>query len=276
MSDRDEAHPDLYAKAAERLVHWGKAYQEAIWEWRISRDPARSERLLMEQALALEQIYLELKADLHKLIYGWSGSRLFQERLTTQNYREAADTIAISLLGTIAAKLPALRLDPQLNVRGLLTTIARRDLYDQEYKIYRQNPHQHTNQHPLASGDPDAAMWSSPHEWPGGVWYDEGDSSVFVEPEDATSTDFEDRLITRDLAIRCWPRIKDLWQRELSAVDWNIITLRWSADPPVPFAEIAQHLGPGWTMGAVKMRHHRILRHTRAYLVEQKVLEVNG
>lgn len=157
--------------------------------------------------------------------------------------------------------------DPSRNVRGLLITIARRDLFDQErISSSKRREQSRPDQALPAPGDRDGAMWWSEHDMRGG-------EHAAAEPKDPASSDFEERLIANDQLRRAWPHVLAYWQQTLPPEDLWLLIARWYHDPPIPFKDIAELLGAGWSEAAVKQRHHRILKRTRTYLQEQGLLD---
>jgi len=74
-----------------------------------------------------------------------------------------------------------------------------------------------------------------------------------------------DLLEQQELAEAIWR----YWRATCSATDL-LIMRRYEHDPPTPFRTIAKQLGPGWTAEAVRMRHHRIVKRTRANLQDRE------
>jgi len=219
-----------------------------------------------EMAAAIDALYYALAPDLHRLAKGWVKSQQFQHIAATSDFAKAVETLALSAFSAIVEALPLLKVDPERNVRGLLITIARRDLFDQE-KIYSSNRREQSRgQQVPATGERDSAMWWSAHEMRGG-------EHAAAEPKDPASGDFEERILADDQLRSLWPHVLECWQQTLPSEDLWLIIMRWFHDPPLPFKEIAELLGAGWSEAAVKQRHYRILRRTKTYLQAQGLLD---
>jgi hypothetical protein len=226
-------------------------------------------RLELEQKKGelINALYYALEPDLLTLAKGWMRSMQFRDFASTRSYQEALSTLAKSAFGAIVDAIPTLRIDPERNVRKLLITISRRDLYDQEHKIYNSNHRlSPKKESQVQSGELAAAMWQSTAE-------QSDTENIYSDIKDENSTDFEEKLLQQDWVDTIWPVVEGFWQQRLSPDDRWLIQLRWFQTPPVPFKDIAQQLGPGWTEAALKQRHHRILRKTFQYLQSQNLVD---
>lgn len=280
MSDRDDNASRHQEGDAEHLGSLVKGFQCALEYLRRAQEVNASVALRDEQQRVLEQpwrqtmsdaideLYRALEPDLQKLAGGWIRSKQFHQIAGTREFSAAVRTLAMSAFSAIIDSLPMLRIDPNRNVRKLLITIARRDLYDQERKIFNPGPRdQIKHDGPLKPGDPDAAMWQPRHEALSNK------VTASIELKDGASTDFEEQIIDRDRSQRLWPIVTEFLQENLSPEDLWLIQMRWFHEPPMPFKAIAQHLGEGWSEAAVKERHYRILKRTRKYLHDQGLLD---
>ena len=266
MSDRDAIASCHQGGDAEHLGSLVERYQDALNGQQRAQEMKRVVAAREEQQVVLEQLYLTLEPDLRKLAGGWIRSMQFQQIAATNEFSAAFEALTLSAFGAIVEALPTLKVDPARNVRGLLITIARNDLYDQEYKVYHPGLHQRVEPDaPLVSGDRDSAMWQP----------SSGEILTPAETKDTASTDFEEVIISRDRLQHVWPIVEEFWHRTLPPEDLWLIRMRWFHDPPVPFKDIARHLGAGWTEAAVKERHYRILKRTREYLKEQGLLDAD-
>lgn len=268
----DAAQPNHDSALQHRLYTAVSTYQHAREEYQSSSDPVRRAELLGIQQEALEQIYNDLHEPLLKLVGGWGRSLMVQEQRSAKlSYRDALESITMSVFGDVAAALQTCKLNPEKNIRNFLTQIARNKLYDQEYTIYNE---------PSDSQKKDEtrryAMWPSSRSRIDGVWEAElgkADQSYLSEPEDPASIDFDNQLIqNRDNEVYL-RAVLFFWRTKLSTEERLIVILRWTIEPPFSFKAIAQRLGEGWTDAAVRQRHHRILDRTCKYLIEQGLVD---
>jgi len=277
MSERDDHSSGHHDGDAERLGHLVRSFQKHLLEWRricelcdgVTLGPehlAHEQLLAQRMSDALEQLYIAIEPSLLKLAQRWIASQQFQQIATTREFPEAMQTLARSAFGAVIEALPMLSVDTTRNVRGLLITIAKNDLFDQEHKIYKPSPRRKSKpEEILDSGDTDGAMWLSSDPL-------SGEASISEEIKDHSGTDFEDHILSSEQHHHVWPIVIEFWQQSLSLENLWLIQMRWFNDPAVPFKEIARRIGEGWTEAAVKERHHRILKRTRQYLKNRGLL----
>src|SRR5262245_57685852 len=137
---------------------------------------------------------------------------------------------------------------------------------DEHLRIYRGTPRRANvcaTDQPIASESHPTQM--CPEHRRSGAWT--CDSLREFDLVDPYNSAFED-LLAAALDLRtCCQAVWTFWGT-LAGVDQQIVQLRSSIHPPVPFETIARQLGPDRTAATVRQRHCRLLCRTRKHLRE--------
>src|SRR5262249_47520628 len=152
--------------------------------------------------------------------------------------------LATTLYLEIMEALPNLQIDPTRNIRGLLLTVVRRRLSDR-YRSIKNTPPAVSLQHESSAGSTEPPTLADPH-----------------------GEDAQEHLLDLLDGRLVWDEIHRYWRPTSAGTDLAFMR-RYDQTPPTPFRKIAEQLGPGWTEEAVRMRHHRIVHRTRAYMQER-------
>jgi len=208
----------------------------------------------------VEQLWPLIAADLMLVARGWLRSHMASN----------VESLALNMFAHVVLSLPRLQIDPTRNVRKLLVTIARRGLIDDYRSSHGTSPRRSRHAEDLApeAGAPAGRMW-----YAAGTGHDGWAADARSGLADPESYGAEERMAAQIDEQAILAAIWAYWPTHLPAEEWQIVQLRWAADPPLSFRDIAAELGPGWTEDAVRQRHHRILKATRAYLREQGLLD---
>ncbi|MBK9945559.1 MAG: sigma-70 family RNA polymerase sigma factor [Kouleothrix sp.] len=177
-----------------------------------------------------------------------------------RSFRTAVEQLARSVFLEVIEAILVVTLDPDRNAYGLVMRIVRRALYDQQPP--RRRKIQQNDDPKIGSGDPQASMApTASTQRHVADFDDEGALRDIPDP----APDFTEHVLERERLQRYWPAVQTFLDK-MSAIDRFIFDQRWVSEEPQPFAKIAQNLGMGWTMEAVKQRNYRLLRQLRAYI----------
>lgn len=191
----------------------------------------------------------------------WRRSRLGRQS------NDALRNLAMNMFTAILFELPRIKADRGRNPCALLVTIAWRGMSAEQRRDREPPPRRPKNkQDPVAPGTLEVSMAPPLHRQDGIRGVFDGETHEPLEPVDPASLDLEEQRIRRIMARDVWVSVWQEWSRILSPDDLRIVDARWKSDPPVPFAAIASHLGPGWTEDNVRQRHARILEKARESL----------
>lgn len=205
----------------------------------------------------LEDLYQLSRQDVEKQCAYWLWRFPTLNTTGEHTYQRAAAQLGMNIFADIIEDLLRVTIDPNRNAYGLVMTMAHHALYD-----LNQRTQGHRRARPtrlLQSGDPDALMAPPTVRAAHSLSYDdEGSLLDMPDPE----VDFTARVLERERLRHCWPMVQRVLEAT-SAIDRYIFAQRVEQDPPTPFEIIAQQLGPGWTEGAVKQRHHRLMQRLK-------------
>jgi DNA-directed RNA polymerase specialized sigma24 family protein len=235
--------------------------QESYRSWASAASENDKQALRERNRSYVELLWIALADDLRIAARSWIRSQIAPD----------VESLAMNMFSHIIFTLPKLRIDPARNVQGLLLTVARRGIIDE----YRRNYAAPVRRQPAGSALERAAGTRATQMWPGPSSHAPtvAPAEAHLEAVDPASYDAEDRvaraLDNQDVLRAIWA----YWPKSLSADDFQIMRLRWLSDPPRSFKEIAQLLGAGWSEDAVRQRHHRVLKDTRAHLREHGLLD---
>ena len=232
--------------------------QQEYDAWQITQDPD----LGAVYRQSLEELYQLLADDLHSVARSW-----------TRKSNQEVEALAMSQFVAIVMALPKIDVDPRRNVRHLLITIGRRGLID-DYRREtsfgpRRRPKRVGEDSPPESGTAEARMWRAPGEQPGQV----ASLDHLANIADTNGASVEERTARLLDGQAILDAARKFWQQVCSAIDCQIMRLRYDFDPPYSFAEIAARLGPGWMEATVRQRHKRLLDATRRHLREHGLLD---
>lgn len=200
------------------------------------------DRLREQLAQAHEELYKLIAPDLLGVAKGWAIGVVGKE--LGADGEAPLSSLAMTLYLEIMEALPSLSIDPTQNVRGLLLTVVRRRLTDRYRKIMNA-PHILSLEYESSTGGSESSMLTDPHG---------------EEAQEQLLELLEQRALMDEIHI--------YWRETCSTQD-QVIMRRYEQNPPMPFRQVAEQLGPGWTEVAVRMRHHRIVQRTRAYMQER-------
>lgn len=247
-------HADLSDADANNhmLCMYIEEYQQAWRDWQdatTDKDRACHWNLLGDIQENMWPLIEEVLRPLARSqLHTWVARDLMTHTTPSDGSLSSLDSLVMSLYALLQSELPKLKIDPTNNVPAFIRRVVQNRLSDQGRKLIRY--HQRTiSADERARGTPDA-----------GAWLD----SLRAPNSEHTAEQFIARLYYTDV----FRHVHAYWEQTLNTED-NQIMQRWKEDPPTPFRAIAEQLGPGWTEGAVRQRHHRILQRTRAYLEEQ-------
>lgn len=242
-------------------------YQRLYASWSATNDLLEREQTRLQLGQVQELLWSLIAGSLYQIAKGWAGSVIGKEHIAAQG-NDALTSLALSLYIYVAEELPKLVIDPSKNVMGLLMTIVRRRLIDEQRKYMRDlsGPRSSTASALAAQVALEGTMW--PARAGAEPIYSGEALQDIVDPQ---SKDIEEQLVDRLYSQALWEDIQLYWQRTLTREDQQIVR-RWERDPPTPFRTIAESLGPGWTESMIRQRHYRIMRRTRQYLQERQEL----
>lgn len=255
------------SSSPELLVAAVQDYQRLYASWSATNDLLEREQIRLQLGQVQEILWSLIAGPLFQIAKGWAGSVIGKEHIAAQS-NDALNSLALSLYIYVAEELPKLVIDPSKNVMGLLTTIVRRRLIDEQRKYMRDlsGPRSSTAGALAAQVALEGTMW--PARSGAEPIYSGTALQDIVDPQ---SIDIEEQLVDHLYSQALWEDIQLYWQRTLTRDDQCIVR-RWEHDPPTPFRTIAESLGPGWTESMVRQRHYRIMRRTRQYLLERQEL----
>jgi len=216
-------------------------YQVTYQEWSVATEQEEQDKLGLQARTELKQLWDFLADDLRQSAKAWLRSGLAYD----------VTSLAMNMFSSIAEALPKLQIDPHRDMRNLLLMVARQGPSGVNRRSYAVN-----SKLQLASGIEDPL-------------------GVLSDVADAISSDVEAQPrqpIERDSVLAA---VWDYWESSLNEDDMKIMCLRWQAEPPSSFREIAQQMGKGWVEDTVRQRHRRILEATRTYLREQGLIKGN-
>lgn len=233
----------------DAIIQTITAYQASYREWRMASDPLVRASLRHKLQQELEELWNLIGSDLVKVARGWTWSNMLNS--VTFNQNEATESLAMSMFLHIIESLEKLHIDPNRNVRALLAQIARRGMYHEHRRTYRlQRAQPETSTMGLLSFTPVR------------------DPIKELEAVGDPNQDFEEELMRRHHAQATIAAIRDVWKNTLSDIDAFIVKCRVDSDPPIPFNEMAQQLGPGWTAVSIRQRWSRLIKRTKQKLEE--------
>ncbi len=237
--------------------------------------PDRREDLREQVRERLYVLWMLLAEPLMWVAAGWTNGGSFEDLIRVRTRRDALEALAMGMFLNIIEALPSVTIDPEKNVLGLLLTIARRGIARENRQIYQSTPRKPTNKasapNPLP-GTPDASMAPLPVSASGPMGVIDGERGEQVEPVDPASLEIEERLLRACHHQECWDALRE-WMGTLSRENLLILKARWFADPPVPYEDIVQMLGAGWTAAATRRRLSRLLDAAAQWLRERRLLE---
>jgi hypothetical protein len=207
-------------------------------------DAQLRERLSEELATVYLALWGELRRPLCALIgRRWARSAQFRQLIAEHSGSFAAtvEALALNVFGDLLPYLAGLELDPVKNGVSYLLTIASRQLSAQDQLLMRE---QHE---PLE----------------GGV---EGEEHHSQEPADEQQAELFEQMAEHIDQQECVRLVLHFWHETLNHEDWQLVRERLLHSPPLPFATIAQMMGPGFTSAALRQRLRRICQRTRDFL----------
>jgi len=254
-------------------------FQRTYCTWGSEHDSVRRAALRDELRRCNEEIWNLLAEPLQSVAHRWLNSGVGREIrahvLECDYQQDALKTLTMHLYFPILKALPTLQIDPEKNLLGCLMIIAQRGISNENQHIYaaKSGRASESTIEPLSeSGTPAAAMWPI-----NGHGNHAADRSADAEDQaDPATYDLEDQLVRAIDGQRCLEEARAFWQCDLELADRQILALRWQTTPPTDFKTVAQHMGPGWTVEAVRQRHSRIIRRTRKHLQEKGWLDDEG
>jgi len=226
---------------------------------------AEQAKLQQELEQLIERLWECMRRPLKPMVLRWMSGPTAQDMFNNPASYPCRDRIleALQLSGFsyIVEVLPEVNIDPTQKLCGYLVRIARNGIYDEYQTLYRSaaRPAQQDSSKKAKEAE------LSPRKTPLNFTFI--DTRIQQLP-DSHQYQLEDRLIEvmvkRDLYKIIW----EYCEKQLSSQDLKIMKLRWRTDPPRQFDEVAGLLGPGWSAGAVRKRHSRIMKRVRQYLQE--------
>lgn len=251
---------DSVLSSPDPVVEVVQKYQRLYACWGAAHDPLERDQLRLQLRNVQEILWTLIADALMQIARGWAGSVVGKEHMSVAP-DDALTSLALSLYIYVAEELPRLTIDPSKNVLGLLMTIVRRRLIDEQRKLRREIGSAPRGSR-IDAAQPDLGIQTS------------GVSAIYheiplEEIADPHSKETEEQLIDRLYNQALWEGIHDYWQRTLTPED-QLIMQRWESDPPTPFRQIADTIGTGWTESMVRQRHYRIMKRTRQYLTERQ------
>lgn len=257
MAERSDDEERAQEAVQERIVAAVRRYQRL----RRLELRARSRRLKAQLRGAmrhcLELLWLELERPLRAIAGKWRRSGLMQEiegqPEVVSGEEDARGVLAKHAFFYIVDQLHSVQLKPDGNPSSYLVTIAWRGLTGDERSIYTSTPRRGASQYLLV---------------PLPEHRDDAEEQGHYE-QLASDEDLEALLAERLDNAQCRLLIEQFWEQSLSELDRQILRDRWATTPPRSFAEIAEHLGEGWSAAAVRQRHQRAIVRTREHLREQ-------
>lgn len=260
MADKERS-PNQASAPADPLLEAILRYQQIHRVWVSQADPELRTGRAQQLRDSHDVLWPALAPPLVDVARSWLRSGIGRDICANPaSYPALQDvlySLAINLYLHVVDALPNVQVDPAKNIRAYLMTIARRGIADEYYQVYGYHARQGAQRNqPQSGAGPGAAPGT-----PARVGSDAGAGAV----ADLGDT-IESWLIDAIDRQRCWQLVQEFWRQTLTLIDCRIITLRWSATPPLAFEHVAQQLGPEWTAAAVRQRHHRILARTRQHL----------
>jgi hypothetical protein len=253
-------------------------YQHAYRIWQAAVDTDQQAALREQLRDCHDALWPLLAPHLCNAARGWLNSGSGQDlRATSASYPTVADvleSLAMNLYLHVVDALPALDVNLDQNLLACLMVIARRGMSVEHHRVYS-----HSSRRPkprtgdAASVSEVGTMWSTHTAQSTNAAWADGSSA---EPPDPESCDLEERLVAMIYKQECWRAVQAYWRSTLSEVEHVIIKIRWRTLPPVAFETIAQQLGSGWTAGAVRQWHHRILSRRYQHLSDQGLVDTGG
>jgi hypothetical protein len=255
--NEDETHAGQQGKLA-RLIH---KYQDAYHALADARSLRQQEGLNKRIVNCLEEIYRILHEPLRREARSWQRSRSFHEFVDSiadhERYDLAIDRFAMQLFLHILEDLHTIRIDPTRDLIGLCVTIARRGMYREERRIFSVRKR---------AGDTIILVLpllrvsdglDSPTEREFDI-ADDTSEAAFARVIDQVSRDAQRRLLARALESITDP------------VDQQIVLDRLLRPRPLPFKQIAERIGAGWTAGAVRKRYERVRKQLLRFLRDHR------
>jgi len=222
--------------SSDQIVTIALQCQQDYKRWTEESDLAARAACAEDYRQSLEALWEAIAPDLRRVAPGWIRSGMAPD----------IESLAINMFSYIVFKLPTLSINTNLNVRGLLVTVARRGLIDDYRRSYAVNPRRQSKQQVVSLDD---------------QMYVADEQRSDVEGEAIQKIDGDDVLAAVE---KYWMTLDD--------EEKKIMQLRWQTDPPHSFREIAKQLGSGWAEDAARQRHHRIMNATRKHLRELNLL----
>jgi len=223
----------------------------------------------------LYALWMLLLEPLMRVAAGWSDSGPFEDLIRTRTRRDALEALAMGMFLNIIEALPLLTIDPEKNVLALMKTIARRGVSKENKDIYQRTPRKPTGKGPdvpAVSGTRDASMAPLHETARGPIGVFDGETGEQVEAVDPSSLDIEEQLLEACYNQECLEALRE-WIGTLSRENVLILKARWFADAPVPYKDIIQMLGAGWTAAAARKRLDRLRDAAAEWLRERGLLE---
>jgi hypothetical protein len=251
--NEDETHVGQQGKLA-RLI---REYQDAYNALAYARSPREQEGLNKHIVSCLEQIYRILHEPLRRKAHNWQRSHAFHEVVDSiadhERYDLAIDRFAMQLFLHVLEDLHTIRIDPTRDLIGLCVKIAHRGMYREEHRIFSVRKR---------AGDTIIVVLpllrfsdgsDSPTEREIDIADDMSDAA-FARVIDQVSRDAQQRLLARALESITDP------------VDQQIVLDRLLRPRPLPFKQIAERIGAGWTAGTVRKRYERVRKQLLRFL----------
>lgn len=258
VAERYSLHDLVRALAAAELTaeQWAEAMQRYLPAVVRSYQASYARLQTTMDSLRIERLRAQLQASADEL-WRLLESNLMQETQPWVRIGMAPDAGALAMMrfAYILEALPRLKVDRQRTMRKLLLAVGQRGLIGEYRWAYSFEPLGLRRQIDRAA---------EPH-----VGDLLSESVKIVDTSHSPEETTVDRL-DREQMLRI---LRNYWQMTLSAVDLQIVRLRWQSDPPRSFDDIANELGAGWTANSVLLRHHRIMQRTRSYLRDQGLLD---
>lgn len=202
-------------------------------------------------AASLQLIERELAAPLVREAWGWRGSHAFREVLESLSREEGIDAavqrFARLLFLHILVQLPKLKVDDSKDAVGLLVVVARRGMRREEQRMY----HRHLGGNGRGTQVPLRLSQ---------VALDDTEIDIPDAESEAELEDLLDRLARKGQLQRLVMVLSDLRH---DPIEYQILERRLLTEPPLPYADLARLLGPGWTAAAVRQRFTRLCARLR-------------
>lgn len=238
MQHLDTSGHEPLSHLQDDLIRAIRDAQQAIAALKAA-EPERHEALRAVVRECLSVLWILLAEPLMRVAAGWTESGQFEELIGTRTRREAREALAMGMFLNIIEALPTMSIDPTRNVVSYLQTIARRGIFKENKQIYQSTPRQPIEQ---------------------------------VDLPDPASLEIEEQLLRACHHQQCWDALRE-WMDTLSHENLLIFKSRWFVEPPVPYEDIAQLIGAGWTAAAARRRLSRMLGAAARWLRERGLLE---